>query len=207
MSVDQLIDVASSAGSPGKFLGQFRNFESGCGEIDPVPPVAMTATAPSLWSNIEKFCALSEEQNGFFDNRNNTDVTWPGAEAEIMGHRESPFSLPVDAIEPAGARSKYGFGSSVLDIGRRSAEGGRHDGNKKNWPASEFGARRVVNGMGKALDYLIGIALTAGLVDIAQKLGDANADLTAVQFNDSRSSPRSSASDGREYRRSTFLEQ
>ncbi len=68
----------------------------------------------------------------------------------------------------------------------------------ESWPEPEFGATQVAHGMGEALDYLIGIALAAGLVDIARKLDDANADLIAVKFDDPGSTPRkNSASNGR----------
>lgn len=61
--------------------------------------------------------------------------------------------------------------------------------------------------MGEALDYLIGIARAAGFVDIARKLDDANAELTAVRSEDSGSSPRNGASDRENQTCPTFLEQ
>lgn len=66
---------------------------------------------------------------------------------------------------------------------------------KNYWSKSEYSARQVANGMGEALDYLIGIALAVGLVDIARKLDDANAELTAMRFDDPGSSPRSGAAE------------
>lgn len=72
---------------------------------------------------------------------------------------------------------------------------------KHGWPDSDIGAHQVAHGMGEALDYLIGIALAAGLVDIARKLDDANADLTAVKVDIPGSTPCSgSASNGPGYR-------
>lgn len=50
------------------------------------------------------------------------DLTWLGAEARIEGRMEAAFSLPVGSIEPAGARSRYGFGASVLNPSARGSD-------------------------------------------------------------------------------------
>lgn len=46
----------------------------------------------------------------------------------------------------------------------------------------EYSDRQVADGMSEALTYLIGIALSAGLDDVARKLSDANADLAPYRF-------------------------
>lgn len=46
----------------------------------------------------------------------------------------------------------------------------------------EFSDRQVADGMSEALTYLIGVALSAGLDDVARKLSDANADLAPYRF-------------------------
>lgn len=50
------------------------------------------------------------------------DLAWLGAEARIEGRMEAAFSLPIDSIEPAGARGRYGFGASVLNPSARERD-------------------------------------------------------------------------------------
>lgn len=49
-------------------------FESGYDEIDPVPPLAMTAATPYAWNDIGKIVDLSRKQRHFFDDCNSGGV-------------------------------------------------------------------------------------------------------------------------------------
>lgn len=56
------------------------------------------------------------------------DLEWLGEDALIEGRMESAFRIPVASIAPAGARERYGLGSSVLcldDPSQRHANGMR----------------------------------------------------------------------------------
>ncbi len=44
------------------------------------------------------------------------------------------------------------------------------------------GARQIASDMSEAVSYLIGVALSAGLGDVARKLNDVNLDLQCVQL-------------------------
>lgn len=49
-------------------------FESGYDAVDPVPPLAMTATIPYAWDDIGKAVDLSRKQRHFFDDCNSVGV-------------------------------------------------------------------------------------------------------------------------------------
>jgi hypothetical protein len=52
-----------------------------------------------------------------------------------------------------------------------------------NKPApTRGGARQVASDMSEAVSYLIGVALSAGLGDIARKLNDVNLELQCTQL-------------------------
>lgn len=44
------------------------------------------------------------------------------------------------------------------------------------------GARQIVSDMSEAVSYLIGVALSAGLGDVARKLNDVNMELRCMQL-------------------------
>lgn len=45
------------------------------------------------------------------------------------------------------------------------------------------GARQIAFDMSEAVSYLIGVALSAGLGDVARKLNDVNSDLRCMQLD------------------------
>jgi acyl homoserine lactone synthase len=47
------------------------------------------------------------------------DLEWLGDDALIEGRTESAFRIPVQSIAPQGARQRYGFGPSVLNMDGR----------------------------------------------------------------------------------------
>ncbi len=51
------------------------------------------------------------------------------------------------------------------------------------------GARQIASDMSEAVSYLIGVALSAGLGDVARKLNDVNLELQGMQLADNEDAP------------------
>lgn len=79
-------------------------FESGYSEVDPVLPLAMTATTPYLWSDIGKSVELSRKQQDFFDDCDGAGVA-DGVTIPIHGPRgrTTVISLSCRERNPDGA--------------------------------------------------------------------------------------------------------
>jgi len=54
---------------------------------------------------------------------------------------------------------------------------------QKHAAARQDGARQVASDMSEAVTYLIGVALSAGLGDVARKLSDVNIELQCMQYS------------------------
>jgi len=53
---------------------------------------------------------------------------------------------------------------------------------QKHSTSRQGGARQVASDMSEAVTYLIGVALSAGLGDVARKLSDVNMELQCMQY-------------------------
>lgn len=73
-------------------------FDSRFQEVDPVPPLAMTARLPYHWNDIGKWIELSREQKGFFDECNAVGVA-DGLTVPIHGPRRNTTVVSLSCLE------------------------------------------------------------------------------------------------------------
>jgi len=73
-------------------------FDSQFHEVDPVPPLAMTARQPYHWNDIGKSIELSREQKGFFDECNAAGVA-DGVTVPIHGPRHNTNIISLSCLE------------------------------------------------------------------------------------------------------------